>query len=125
MRNFYFFHPFGGAANLYTSLPAAVAWHPLREWERASHNQLLPCGRRRDWGQELEQVQKPVAPLDRKAHAQGQRHRFLAQRRHESGASCSPKRTFQDRKSTRLNSSHVKISYAVFCLKKKRTETPL
>src|SRR5436309_5009252 len=26
-----------------------------------------------------------------------------------------------DRKSTRLNSSHVKISYAVFCVKKKRT----
>src|SRR5690606_39558610 len=26
----------------------------------------------------------------------------------------------KDRKSTRLNSSHVKISYAVFCLKKKR-----
>src|SRR5436309_10831535 len=25
-----------------------------------------------------------------------------------------------DRKSTRLNSSHVKISYAVFCLKKKK-----
>src|SRR5690606_41187325 len=30
----------------------------------------------------------------------------------------------EDRKSTRLNSSHVKISYAVFCLKKKRTTTP-
>src|SRR5690606_40024403 len=29
-----------------------------------------------------------------------------------------------DRKSTRLNSSHVKISYAVFCLKKKRNERP-
>src|SRR6202043_85386 len=28
-------------------------------------------------------------------------------------------RAIQDRKSTRLNSSHVKISYAVFCLKKK------
>src|SRR5699024_11421556 len=27
---------------------------------------------------------------------------------------------WQDRKSTRLNSSHVSISYAVFCLKKKR-----
>src|SRR5438874_5198898 len=27
----------------------------------------------------------------------------------------------QDRKSTRLNSSHVEISYAVFCLKKKKT----
>src|SRR5690606_39557637 len=29
------------------------------------------------------------------------------------------RRTARDRKSTRLNSSHVKISYAVFCLKKK------
>src|SRR5699024_12838740 len=27
--------------------------------------------------------------------------------------------SFEDRKSTRLNSSHVSISYAVFCLKKK------
>src|SRR5690606_38013942 len=32
---------------------------------------------------------------------------------------ASPKK--RDRKSTRLNSSHVKISYAVFCLKKKKT----
>src|SRR5438067_6267191 len=30
-------------------------------------------------------------------------------------------RTLRDRKSTRLNSSHVSISYAVFCLKKKIT----
>src|SRR5690606_41905700 len=30
----------------------------------------------------------------------------------------------QDRKSTRLNSSHVKISYAVFCLKKKKKKKP-
>src|SRR5215469_17989392 len=28
----------------------------------------------------------------------------------------------RDRKSTRLNSSHVEISYAVFCLKKKKKE---
>src|SRR5690554_7749281 len=28
----------------------------------------------------------------------------------------------QDRKSTRLNSSHVRISYAVFCLKKKKSK---
>src|SRR5690242_21772412 len=28
---------------------------------------------------------------------------------------------FADRKSTRLNSSHMSISYAVFCLKKKKT----
>src|SRR2546430_11112792 len=29
-----------------------------------------------------------------------------------------------DRKSTRLNSSHSQISYAVFCLKKKKTKVP-
>src|SRR2546426_7177250 len=29
---------------------------------------------------------------------------------------------FQDRKSTRLNSSHLVISYAVFCLKKKKNQ---
>src|SRR2546430_10481105 len=31
-------------------------------------------------------------------------------------------RELRDRKSTRLNSSHSQISYAVFCLKKKKTE---
>src|SRR5437660_3272291 len=33
---------------------------------------------------------------------------------------CSRLHGSQDRKSTRLNSSHVAISYAVFCLKKKK-----
>src|SRR5690606_40621000 len=33
-------------------------------------------------------------------------------------------RVTRDRKSTRLNSSHVKISYAVFCLKKKNSAKP-
>src|SRR3712207_7468502 len=32
--------------------------------------------------------------------------------------------TVGDRKSTRLNSSHANISYAVFCLKKKQTTIP-
>src|SRR5439155_3889922 len=36
------------------------------------------------------------------------------------GPSLLPIRTARDRKSTRLNSSHVAISYAVFCLKKKK-----
>src|SRR2546422_1422526 len=45
-------------------------------------------------------------------------HRALAagNSRHHSGCGL------QDRKSTRLNSSHGYISYAVFCLKKKKTE---
>src|SRR6266513_4613381 len=38
-----------------------------------------------------------------------------------SGRFCPfSRRDFEDRKSTRLNSSHVSISYAVFCLKKKK-----
>src|SRR5690606_41809050 len=36
------------------------------------------------------------------------------------GAYDTNARSWEDRKSTRLNSSHVKISYAVFCLKKKK-----
>src|SRR3989442_4577689 len=35
------------------------------------------------------------------------------------GVLMAPER-MEDRKSTRLNSSHVRISYAVFCLKKKK-----
>src|ERR1035438_10755646 len=34
-----------------------------------------------------------------------------------------PERNDRDRKSTRLNSSHLGISYAVFCLKKKNKQT--
>src|SRR5690606_41047395 len=43
---------------------------------------------------------------------------------HDGGDSVLVGFSGQDRKSTRLNSSHVKISYAVFCLKKKRTRGP-
>src|SRR2546422_3661218 len=39
--------------------------------------------------------------------------------REEAVLPCAP-RVGQDRKSTRLNSSHGYISYAVFCLKKKK-----
>src|SRR5256885_11835733 len=40
-----------------------------------------------------------------------------------SSKPCSEK--CRDRKSTRLNSSHLVISYAVFCLKKKKTHDKL
>src|SRR5208282_6254197 len=51
---------------------------------------------------------------------------FRSSRRRTSGPrSCSPALSWppcprRDRKSTRLNSSHGSISYAVFCLKKKK-----
>src|SRR3712207_7266189 len=39
----------------------------------------------------------------------------------EDEADALPDRGAEDRKSTRLNSSHANISYAVFCLKKKNS----
>src|SRR4051794_41543879 len=39
---------------------------------------------------------------------------------HEERLACRPLVEKRDRKSTRLNSSHPSISYAVFCLKKKK-----
>src|SRR3712207_8919470 len=45
---------------------------------------------------------------------------------HARPAQCQPAgQRGGDRKSTRLNSSHANISYAVFCLKKKKKTTPL
>src|SRR5438034_6487464 len=44
---------------------------------------------------------------------------------HRWGSRCRVFSASPDRKSTRLNSSHTVISYAVFCLKKKKTETCL
>src|SRR3712207_7184796 len=41
------------------------------------------------------------------------------------GGAGAIRRGDEDRKSTRLNSSHANISYAVFCLKKKHNITPL
>src|SRR5690606_39802780 len=48
---------------------------------------------------------------------------------HEEGRGAAGRSRFDrsprlDRKSTRLNSSHVKISYAVFCLKQEMRTTP-
>src|SRR2546426_5512743 len=45
-----------------------------------------------------------------------------AEHRDHCGLAVSVRATFEDRKSTRLNSSHLVISYAVFCLKKKKEE---
>src|SRR5690606_41758603 len=52
----------------------------------------------------------------RRIRARGRRIASILPRQGRRGAGCGA-----DRKSTRLNSSHVKISYAVFCLKKKKT----
>src|SRR5204862_7637539 len=57
-------------------------------------------------------------PLDR--DVLGQHLQVLGRRRRAPDTILNLQVLSQDRKSTRLNSSHVEISYAVFCLKKKK-----
>src|SRR5690625_5673567 len=58
---------------------------------------------------------------DRRRRFSGSRIESLGQQ----PARCGVFGSHEDRKSTRLNSSHVAISYAVFCLKKKKEKSPL
>src|SRR2546422_2505489 len=61
---------------------------------------------------------RSIAPSRARSEPQrGEIRPLLRKERHGFGA-----RETADRKSTRLNSSHGYISYAVFCLKKKNTE---
>src|SRR5688572_32541634 len=53
---------------------------------------------------------------------QNKRKALMSNAQHASRAGNTPVSRLQDRKSTRLNSSHSQISYAVFCLKKKKKQ---
>src|SRR5690349_23581262 len=64
-------------------------------------------------------LERPLSPRRRRC-ARGA-HRARAQRRLRRLPHVAHE---LDRKSTRLNSSHVEISYAVFCLKKKKNKKP-
>src|SRR2546426_2274017 len=69
----------------------------------------------------------PYTTLFRSVHARKAReHRFERRGVHGSGAKRpgGKEGDIRDRKSTRLNSSHLVISYAVFCLKKKNGRPP-
>src|SRR5437667_4767625 len=68
--------------------------HPRRRERRRSRPTLIPC-------------------TNAEALCMGRQKLFLTCEPASSTAS-------RDRKSTRLNSSHITISYAVFCLKKKK-----
>src|SRR5687768_18124227 len=57
------------------------------------------------------------------AVAHGRGGVFRVECRCAGQAACHDSRRVVDRKSTRLNSSHGYISYAVFCLKKKKKNT--
>src|SRR5438034_3247764 len=81
---------------------------------RPPRSTLFPTRRSSD----LDQAPLRSSPKGAGATARARRRavaeRRAARRRAEAG---------RDRKSTRLNSSHTVISYAVFCLKKKKKKT--
>src|SRR5688572_31800984 len=61
-------------------------------------------------------------PVRRQRHIAARTLRAVVDRDDSHHLTCvDDARAGQDRKSTRLNSSHSQISYAVFCLKKKKT----
>src|SRR3712207_7490229 len=74
------------------------------------HDALPICPAGRGGGGQARQGAPPAA---HRARGQGRRGRDGALRVGRG----------RDRKSTRLNSSHANISYAVFCLKKKKPQT--
>src|SRR5205085_10600391 len=108
---------------------------PLLFFSRSAHPpDLLPFPTRRssDLFRDAEQAQRPLRPEDVRCAprrvvdgggAQPARVRLArhAARIGEAVVSSRPLMGIKDtdRKSTRLNSSHSQISYAVFCLKKK------
>src|SRR2546430_9922299 len=74
-------------------------------------------GPRANWAQNRQDNKPP------KQQSQPQRQQPpRQQQRQEQKRDNRQQRQEIDRKSTRLNSSHSQISYAVFCLKKKKTD---
>src|SRR5258705_9055010 len=62
----------------------------------------------------------PYTTLFRSAHVVGAGLERQPPYGHGAARQLAAEMLFEDRKSTRLNSSHLGISYAVFCLKKKK-----
>src|SRR3712207_8057781 len=87
------------------SLPALVVHAPLAS--PPPFDRSCPCRP----GPASFPLARPALPLP---------SRFLS-----PSSAPSSRYTLLDRKSTRLNSSHANISYAVFCLKKKNTDQDL
>src|SRR3712207_7970635 len=79
----------------------------------------------RSYGEFADFLEAELAPRAPERDAVGREHYALTSRDF-LGAAIDLDETYEwgveeDRKSTRLNSSHANISYAVFCLKKKKT----
>src|SRR2546430_7782276 len=104
----------------------------MKNWPCASETTLADLGWTVTWAPinaplELSVTRPAIEPLPDCARATGisemeqaRRNRIVQNLRMVTPSNFELQRAYgQDRKSTRLNSSHSQISYAVFCLKKK------
>src|SRR5260221_9017573 len=113
----------------------ALQWHLLEQRRRQAHPEAPP--KQTATSDELVAPQPPAPTPPWSApgwepgadgsrgcgYADGRARRLWERATHDGPRSCPPfpqNETRTDRKSTRLNSSHTVISYAVFCLKKKK-----
>src|SRR5690606_41937819 len=71
-------------------------------------------------GRQARERRQRLPPAHHGRRNGGARQEQPRRRTPRAGAARGRRAGHRDRKSTRLNSSHVKISYAVFCLKKKK-----
>src|SRR5690606_41281015 len=95
------------------NLPRAIPTAPARIDTLSLHERSSDLDKRHD--HVIRDVRRMLTELQQ--HAPDLGHQFSEQRDGRGYTS-----QFLDRKSTRLNSSHVKISYAVICLKKKTSK---
>src|SRR5205807_10488682 len=107
-------HRIGGQAEVGGQIHRALAQAPSLLHVARRH--AVRQGRQHDFGPREGRVLDPdegdaVTPLARRRRGRRDRDR---------GTRMTGEESQQDRKSTRLNSSHLVISYAVFCLKKKK-----
>src|SRR5690625_6753818 len=100
----------------------------LQELQRAETGKVGPDGSSGETVSEEELTQLFNRFLSRSGGAKAFSEHLARQRIPEqfakAGRRAMQRSRLRDRKSTRLNSSHVAISYAVFCLKKKEQQQP-
>src|SRR5690349_24082906 len=100
---------------------------PLFYHSSRNHRDLpsFPTRRSSDLSMGIGRRRGRRAVHDRAGGVTERRGQVRRHRQPRRNAGSHPRGDAKDRKSTRLNSSHVEISYAVFCLKKKKKNKTL
>src|SRR5256885_3871411 len=94
--------------------PPRSTLFPYTTLFRSSRIESIPKVDKKQYARELRRLQIELVKLHRHVIERGRKVLVILEGRDAAG---------KDRKSTRLNSSHLVISYAVFCLKKKKKKT--